>query len=242
MNRFGLKAISILARTQLLKSALEDIASDLQLQYETVEDASSVSLTSGVVLLSFTCAEGLFSDIDALLERPEAPHIVLFPLDPSLLESLPELPKEVAAVVSPNMLAGEIKSVISLVADGHRIVSYDSESGLDDTSTAPRNGRLKLLTDRQLEILEQLALGQSNKKIARNLNISVNTVEAHVSNVIRKLKVGNRTQAALALGGVSEAREQAELGKQSYDLPASPRARPFRTIIGGASSTARLEP
>jgi DNA-binding CsgD family transcriptional regulator len=58
-----------------------------------------------------------------------------------------------------------------------------------------------LLTHRQLEILREVAKGQSNKSIARNLSLSVNTVEAHVSRIIRKLKVCNRTQAALALSG-----------------------------------------
>lgn len=54
------------------------------------------------------------------------------------------------------------------------------------------------LTLRQKRVLELLATGQSNKSIARTLSISEITVKAHVSAILRKLGVDNRSQAALA--------------------------------------------
>lgn len=51
------------------------------------------------------------------------------------------------------------------------------------------------LTPRELEILEALAAGQSNKEIARSLEISPNTVKTHVSSLFEKLDVNRRTQA-----------------------------------------------
>ena len=53
------------------------------------------------------------------------------------------------------------------------------------------------LTLRQREVLEQLRLGLSNKEIARALEMSEPTVKVHVRQVMRKLGVTNRTQAAL---------------------------------------------
>jgi len=53
------------------------------------------------------------------------------------------------------------------------------------------------LTDRELEVLEGLVEGQSNKEIADNLCITVHTVKAHVCNIIQKLAVDDRTQAAV---------------------------------------------
>jgi len=53
------------------------------------------------------------------------------------------------------------------------------------------------LTDRELEVLEALVEGQSNKEIADNLSITVHTVKAHVCNIIQKLAVDDRTQAAV---------------------------------------------
>ena len=53
------------------------------------------------------------------------------------------------------------------------------------------------ITERETDVLRMLARGQSNKEIARNLNISTTTVRSHVSNILMKLNVSNRTQAVL---------------------------------------------
>ena len=52
------------------------------------------------------------------------------------------------------------------------------------------------LTDREIEVLHYLAWGKSNPHIARELNISVNTVKTHISHILEKLNLENRTQAA----------------------------------------------
>lgn len=53
------------------------------------------------------------------------------------------------------------------------------------------------LTWREMEVLQNLADGSSNKEIARKLAISEQTVKNHVSSVLRKLNVADRTQAAM---------------------------------------------
>jgi DNA-binding NarL/FixJ family response regulator len=53
------------------------------------------------------------------------------------------------------------------------------------------------LTAREHDVLELLAQGMSNKAIARRLSLSEKTVKAHVSAILRKLDVTDRTQAAL---------------------------------------------
>lgn len=52
-----------------------------------------------------------------------------------------------------------------------------------------------LLTERESELLSQIALGLSNKEIAHALSISENTVKFHVKNVLQKLNASNRTEA-----------------------------------------------
>jgi DNA-binding NarL/FixJ family response regulator len=52
------------------------------------------------------------------------------------------------------------------------------------------------LTEREVEVIRLLAHGASNPQIADELNISVNTVKTHISHILTKLKLENRTQAA----------------------------------------------
>ncbi len=53
------------------------------------------------------------------------------------------------------------------------------------------------LTEREKEILRLIALGGTNKEIARKLDISEKTVKNHISNIFQTLQINNRTQAAL---------------------------------------------
>lgn len=54
------------------------------------------------------------------------------------------------------------------------------------------------LTEREVEILSRVALGHANRTIARDLFIAEKTVKAHLASVFLKMRVENRTQAAVA--------------------------------------------
>ena len=59
-------------------------------------------------------------------------------------------------------------------------------------------GELKAdLTDREREVMSAVKRGMSNKEIAEQLNISINTVRSHIRNLLRKLDLTNRTQLAI---------------------------------------------
>ncbi len=53
------------------------------------------------------------------------------------------------------------------------------------------------LSDREIEVLERIAAGGSNKEIADSLGISTQTVKNHISSILRKLSLNDRTQAVL---------------------------------------------
>jgi DNA-binding NarL/FixJ family response regulator len=53
------------------------------------------------------------------------------------------------------------------------------------------------LTQRETQVLRHVALGLSNREIGRSLEISVETVKEHVQNILRKIAVSDRTQAAV---------------------------------------------
>jgi two-component system nitrate/nitrite response regulator NarL len=75
----------------------------------------------------------------------------------------------------------------------------------DQSGQEPKNS-LKLLTEREREIIQLLARGESNKAIAQNLSISYDTVKQHVRHILTKLNLSSRVKAAVLFakeGGTS---------------------------------------
>jgi DNA-binding NarL/FixJ family response regulator len=93
--------------------------------------------------------------------------------------------------VDPDALVRAIRSV----HDGHLLLAAEA-AGTLVRSARPEAG-LDALTSREHEVLAELTHGRSNREIARALRISEKTVKAHVSSVLAKLGVQDRTQAAL---------------------------------------------
>jgi NarL family two-component system response regulator LiaR len=75
----------------------------------------------------------------------------------------------------------------------HKVLSHLAYT----TGKAPSAGTLQRLHPRELEVLRLGARGLSNKEIASSLVISERTVQTHFRNILRKLKVGSRTEAVL---------------------------------------------
>jgi DNA-binding NarL/FixJ family response regulator len=88
-------------------------------------------------------------------------------------------------------------SAVRAVADGHAVFG----SGLASRVLAPGDPELPELSSREREILEHLARGLTNADIAEALVISPITVRNHVSSILTKLQVTNRTQAVVRLRG-----------------------------------------
>jgi len=70
---------------------------------------------------------------------------------------------------------------------------FDQVSSVDGTP----NELFAPLSPREMEILQQITMGRSNKEIAYHLGISRQTVKNHMTSILRKLSVSDRTQAAL---------------------------------------------
>jgi len=94
--------------------------------------------------------------------------------------------------VDPDALVRAIRSV----HDGHLLLAPEA-AGLLMQSASRAAGGVDALTRREREVLAELAKGRSNREIARALRVSEKTVKAHVSSVLAKLGVQDRTQAAL---------------------------------------------
>ena len=87
----------------------------------------------------------------------------------------------------------ELAAAIRTVASGGTILA----TGVLSLLATPPDTTGHDLTPRELDVLEHLANGLSNKHIATELGLSSGTVRIHVSNVLAKLQVENRTAAAM---------------------------------------------
>ncbi len=102
----------------------------------------------------------------------------------------------------------QMTAAIEQVLNGHVYLPADIiRSTQVNTRRTPREATvspelLQALTRKQLQVLERMAKGESNKQIAYNLDIAETTVKAHVSAILRKLNVHNRVQAILSVGDI----------------------------------------
>lgn len=95
--------------------------------------------------------------------------------------------------------SSELKKAIKAVKDGENYIQPSLIPSLNNylLNRDSDNDKLTLLTNRELEVLVQVANGMFNKEIALNLNISERTVKNHISNIFKKIDVSDRTQAAV---------------------------------------------
>jgi DNA-binding NarL/FixJ family response regulator len=102
----------------------------------------------------------------------------------------------VTKTISPD----ELSDSIDRVAAGDAVFSPSLAGFVLDAFArsvpVAEDPELDSLTPREQEVLRQIARGYAYKQIARRLNISVKTVETHVSSVLRKLQLSNRHELA----------------------------------------------
>lgn len=95
--------------------------------------------------------------------------------------------------------SAELKKAIMAVKDGENYIQPSLIPLLNSQLMSRDSDKDKIssLTNRELEVLIQVANGMFNKEIASNLNISERTVKNHISNIFKKINVSDRTQAAV---------------------------------------------
>ena len=100
-----------------------------------------------------------------------------------------------------NINADFLLDSIRKAVDGDNVFSPEMTSRLVQSLISPAAPRtdvaLSALTPRELEILGYLAAGHSNKVIARHLDLAESTIKVHVQNILRKLNLSSRVQAAV---------------------------------------------
>ena len=183
--------------TLVADSGLE-IVSEARSGEEAVEMAKREDID--LVLLDIRMPDG--DGLNALgrikLDRPELPVLVL-----STYDNPTYVARAVALGAAGYVLKGsgrdELLSAIRKAAAGESAWTRDELRRVTGALATPRlNADVEVpLTQRESEVLRQLALGLTNKEIAQALHISYETVKEHVQHILRKVGVSDRTQASV---------------------------------------------
>ncbi|MDG2979481.1 response regulator transcription factor [Latilactobacillus curvatus] len=164
---------------------------------EGVEKA--LALRPDAILMDLVMPEmdGIEATKTILKAWPEAKIIILT----SFIDDEKVYPAIEAGAVSyilKTSTAEEIANTIRKTAQGQSVLEPEVTNKMMNRLTHPAEPKLyEDLTNREREVLGLIAKGRSNQEIADELFITLKTVKTHVSNILAKLQVDDRTQAAI---------------------------------------------
>jgi DNA-binding NarL/FixJ family response regulator len=182
------------ARSASVRAALESvIRSSPLLEFGEALDPTqfSPSELSGDVLL-IEVEDPTDHDWPALADLPIPVLLLLDSKDSALLSSV--LRSGIRGAISSDATPEEIESAVLAVNAGLLVTTPTSLVELLPQQPLAQE-LAEPLTDRELEVLDLLAEGLSNKLIAHQLNISEHTVKTHVASIFAKLGASSRTEA-----------------------------------------------
>jgi DNA-binding NarL/FixJ family response regulator len=180
--------------------ALLDVQDGIEVVGEAGDGQSAIALAASLapdVILLDLKLPGL-DGIAVLAELGDCPSRVLVltsATDPSSASRA--MRSGAAGVVYKDIDPDALVRAIRSVHDGNVLLSALAAGQLVRASGQGAGAGIDQLTSREREVLAELAKGRSNREIARALTVSEKTVKAHVSAVLAKLGVQDRTQAAL---------------------------------------------
>jgi DNA-binding NarL/FixJ family response regulator len=115
-------------------------------------------------------------------------------MDPDWLDAI--FAAGAAGAISKATHPAALATLVRETIDGHVVHVYKSSGASRDARAAVVAADQSPLTSRELEVLQLVASGATNGEIAQKLWVTEQTVKFHLSNVYRKLEVGNRTEAS----------------------------------------------
>ncbi len=207
MSEDGLIRVAIVDDQRLFVDGLVrilDIQPDIEVvgRAHTGEEAVELCMREGpdVVLmdLSMPGMGGISAtrEILSLLPRTQVLVLTVHTDDANLFQAIKA---GAQGYILKDCTPEDLASAINAVHAGNTIMSPDIAKKTITTFEGIRsNSELTpSLTERELEVIEALAQGKSNKEIARDLGISEKTVRNHATNIYKKLHIFDRTQAVI---------------------------------------------
>jgi DNA-binding NarL/FixJ family response regulator len=189
-----------------------ELEPDLEVVGEAADGAAAAELTvellPDVVLLDLVMpgVDGLAA-LEVLAEHGLAERALVVTSFGEYRSALPALRAGARGYISKEVDPAALATAVRAVAAGHVLLGPLVAEALvaqaaAGSSTVPAmfgsaTEHRPQLTAREREVLDLIAAGRSNREIAKALNLAEKTVKTHVSNVLMKLGVADRTQAAL---------------------------------------------
>jgi DNA-binding NarL/FixJ family response regulator len=176
------------------------VQEDIDVVGEAADGAEAVaraeSLMPDVILLDLKMpgVDGLAA-LRELRERGVTARVLVLTSVGERAQVLPVVRAGASGYLYKDVDPAALVQAIRAVHDGHVLFAPEAA----DAMLAPGQGEkgTAALTEREREVLMQIARGRSNREIARALVVSEKTVKTHVSNILMKLGLQDRTQAAL---------------------------------------------
>ncbi|WP_131735642.1 response regulator [Actinomadura roseirufa] len=179
------------------------IQDDIDVVGEAADGTSAVTLAESlkpdIVLMDLKMpgADGLAA-LTELRARGVAARVLILTSVTERAHVLPAVQAGAAGYLYKDVDPQALVQAIRAVHDGHVLFAPDAAEAMVRAEPASADDRgLAALTEREREVLVHIARGRSNREIARALVVSEKTVKTHVSNLLMKLGVQDRTQAAL---------------------------------------------
>ena len=174
-------------------------------QGETADDAIRLSrdLLPDILILDISIPGGGLQAAQTIASAWPVIKIIMLTGSPDEDDVLTALKAGAQAYVLKGVLARELVNIIHTVQAGEGYVTPTLAANLlmEMTSLTASEQEsaetLHELTDREREILELIATGKSNKEIGLQLHLTEKTIKHYVTNILQKLQVQSRVQAAL---------------------------------------------
>ncbi len=134
-------------------------------------------------------------------DNPQS-HVILLTVSEDAADLAAGLQAGAAGYLLKNIDADYLLDSLRRVMNGDSVISAEMTKKLfaqfrQAPARVPAPPEAEKLTPRERELLVQLAVGLSNKEIARKLDIAESTVKIHLQSILKKLGLSNRVQAAI---------------------------------------------
>ncbi|MCT1587807.1 two-component system response regulator NarL [Morganella morganii] len=163
--------------------------------------ALAESLDPDLILLDLNMPEmNGFETLDILRRKPLSGRVVVFSVSNYREDLITALRRGADGYLLKDMEPEELLVALRQAAAGKMVVSPALTEVLAGALREVRSDDepdINSLTPRERDILKLIAQGQPNKMIARKLDITESTVKVHVKNLMKKMKVKSRVEAAV---------------------------------------------